>query len=72
MAQKANAETQNLERLLKESQIQVEACKKEIEIQKLEKENLEKRVSEVLESLSLFSTFCSQKRTEMQQPWTCT
>ncbi|XP_024018829.1 nuclear-pore anchor isoform X2 [Morus notabilis] len=49
VAQKANAETQNLERLIKESQIQVEACKKEIEIQKLEKENLEKRVSELLE-----------------------
>lgn len=54
VAQKANAETQNLDRLLKESQIQVESCKKEIEMQKLEKENLEKRVSEVLELFSLF------------------
>lgn len=53
MAQKANAEAENFERLLKESQIQVETCKKEIEIQKFEKENLEKRVSEVLEPLSL-------------------
>ncbi|GMN37189.1 hypothetical protein TIFTF001_042589, partial [Ficus carica] len=49
VAQKANAETQNLDRLLKESQIQVESCKKEIQMQKLEKENLEKRVSELLE-----------------------
>ena len=53
MAQKANAQSENLERLLKESQIQVEAAKKEIEIQKVEKENIEKRVSEVLELFSL-------------------
>lgn len=47
MAQKANAETENLERLLKESQVQVEAYKKDIDSQKFEKEHLEKRVSEV-------------------------
>ncbi|PON79571.1 Nucleoprotein TPR/MLP [Trema orientale] len=49
VAQNANSEAENLERLLKESQVQVEACKKEIEIQKLEKEHLEKRVSELLD-----------------------
>ncbi|KAL5568783.1 hypothetical protein UlMin_025358 [Ulmus minor] len=49
VAHKANAQTENLERLLKEREIELEACKKEIEMQKLEKENLEKRVSELLE-----------------------
>ncbi|XP_062093054.1 nuclear-pore anchor [Humulus lupulus] len=49
VAQKANVEFENLEKLLKESQIQVEACNKEIHIQRLEKEQLEKRVSELLE-----------------------
>ncbi|KAF3448815.1 hypothetical protein FNV43_RR09528 [Rhamnella rubrinervis] len=49
IAQKANIETENLERLLKERQIEVEACRKETEMQKLDKERLEKRVSEILE-----------------------
>ncbi|PON44121.1 Nucleoprotein TPR/MLP [Parasponia andersonii] len=49
VAQKANSEAENLERLLTESRVQVEACKKEIDIQKLEKEHLEKRVSELLD-----------------------
>ncbi|KAM6599127.1 nuclear-pore anchor isoform X1 [Cannabis sativa] len=49
VAQKANVEIENMEKLLKESQIQVEACNKEILIQKLEKEQLEKRVAELLE-----------------------
>ena len=48
VAHKANVQTENLERLLKERQIELEAYKKEIEMQKLEKENLEKKVSEVL------------------------
>ena len=65
MAQKANAQSENLERLLKESQIQVEAAKKEIEIQKVEKENIEKRVSEVFELFSL-SLSLSLKHTHIQ------
>ncbi|KAF3456445.1 hypothetical protein FNV43_RR01095 [Rhamnella rubrinervis] len=45
---KANIETENLERLLNERQIEVEACRKEIEMQKLDNERLEKRVSELV------------------------
>ncbi|CAN6689128.1 unnamed protein product [Malus baccata var. baccata] len=49
ISQKANAETENLERLLQERQIELEACKKEIEMQKSEKEHSEQRVRELLE-----------------------
>lgn len=48
ISQKANIETQNLERLLRERQIELEACRKEIEMLKTEKDHLEKRVHEVL------------------------
>lgn len=48
MTQKARVETEKLEILLRERQIEVEACKKEIEMQKVEKDHLEKRVCEVL------------------------
>ncbi|KAG6675327.1 hypothetical protein I3842_15G095500 [Carya illinoinensis] len=48
VVQKGRAKTENLESLLKEQEIEVEACKKEIEMHKLEKDNLEKRVSELL------------------------
>ncbi|TXG71410.1 hypothetical protein EZV62_006345 [Acer yangbiense] len=46
IAQKARAACDNLENLLRDKQIEVEACKKEIELQRMEKENLEKRVCE--------------------------
>ncbi|KAL5746674.1 hypothetical protein ACOSP7_027820 [Xanthoceras sorbifolium] len=49
VAQKARAACDNLENLLRDKQIEVEACKKEIELQRMEKENLEKRVSELLQ-----------------------
>ncbi|XP_021635125.2 nuclear-pore anchor isoform X2 [Hevea brasiliensis] len=49
VAQKAKAHSDNLESLLRERQIEVEACKKEIELERMQKGHLEKRVSEVLE-----------------------
>nr|CAN80561.1 hypothetical protein VITISV_040288 [Vitis vinifera] len=49
VAQKARIETENLEVLLRESQTEVETCKKEIEMQRTEKDQLEKRVGELLE-----------------------
>lgn len=48
------AKTENIESLLREREIEVEACKKEIEMHKLEKDNLEKRVSEVLHVGNVF------------------
>lgn len=48
ISQKANIETQNLERLLRERQIELEACRKELEVLKTEKDHLEKKVHEVL------------------------
>lgn len=48
VVQKGRAETENLESLLREQEIEVGACKKEIEMHKVEKDNLEKKVSEVL------------------------
>ncbi|KAM3731717.1 hypothetical protein ACB098_11G003200 [Castanea mollissima] len=49
ITQKARTETENLESLLRERQIEVEACKKEIEMQKVERDNLETRFCELLE-----------------------
>ncbi|KAL6283070.1 hypothetical protein ACE6H2_013999 [Prunus campanulata] len=49
ISQKANIEIQNLERLLRERQIELEACRKELEMLKTEKDHLEKRVHELLE-----------------------
>ncbi|VVA22155.1 PREDICTED: nucleo TPR [Prunus dulcis] len=49
ISQKANIETQNLERLLRERQIELEACRKELEVLKTEKDHLEKKVHELLE-----------------------
>lgn len=49
LSQKASVERHNLERLLRDRQIEVEACKKEIEMQKMEKDQLEKRLGELLE-----------------------
>ncbi|XP_062158169.1 nuclear-pore anchor isoform X2 [Alnus glutinosa] len=49
VTQKARVETEKLESLLREREIEVEACKKEIEMQKVEKDRLEKRVCELLE-----------------------
>ncbi|GAY42514.1 hypothetical protein CUMW_067490 [Citrus unshiu] len=46
VAQKTKSDCDNLENLLRERQIEIEACNKEIEKQRMEKENLEKRVSE--------------------------
>jgi nucleoprotein TPR len=48
IAQKARAETESLESLLRERQIEVETCKKEIEMQKVERDNLETRICEVI------------------------
>ncbi|GFS36629.1 hypothetical protein Acr_00g0047040 [Actinidia rufa] len=42
-------ETEKLETFLRERQIEVEACKKEIEMQNTEREHLEKRINELLE-----------------------
>ncbi|CAK7326022.1 unnamed protein product [Dovyalis caffra] len=49
VAQNAKAQSDKLESLLREKQIEVEACKKEIEMDKVEKDRLEKRISELLE-----------------------
>lgn len=49
LAQKSRVETQNLERQLKERQIEVEVLKKEIETQRMEKSSQEKNVAELLE-----------------------
>ncbi|BAT93110.1 hypothetical protein VIGAN_07201200 [Vigna angularis var. angularis] len=49
LAQKARAETDNLENALKEREIELEGCKKEIETLKLEKDNLNNKVLELLE-----------------------
>ncbi|KAK4595107.1 hypothetical protein RGQ29_018748 [Quercus rubra] len=49
ITQKARTETENLESLLRERQIEVETCKKEIEMQKVERDNLETRFCELLE-----------------------
>ncbi|XP_043688308.1 nuclear-pore anchor isoform X2 [Telopea speciosissima] len=48
-AQKAIVEIDHIKTLLSEKQVELDACHKEIEMQKIEKEQLEKRVSEVLE-----------------------
>ncbi|KAK4797432.1 hypothetical protein SAY86_029758 [Trapa natans] len=48
-AQKFRIEYDNLEKLLREKQVEVETCKKEIEWQKGEKAQLEKRVSELVQ-----------------------
>ena len=47
IAQKARAETENVENLLKEKVIELEGCKHEIETLKMEKNSLEYKVSEV-------------------------
>ncbi|KAK9278500.1 hypothetical protein L1049_028066 [Liquidambar formosana] len=49
VAQKVKVETESLESLLRERQIEVEACKKEIELQRMEKYHLDKRIGELLE-----------------------
>ncbi|GAV64888.1 TPR_MLP1_2 domain-containing protein, partial [Cephalotus follicularis] len=49
VAHKARAEADKLDNLFREREIEVEACKKEIEMQRLEKEHLEKRICELLE-----------------------
>ncbi|KAG5549723.1 hypothetical protein RHGRI_014880 [Rhododendron griersonianum] len=51
VAQRARMEVEQLETLLRERETEVEACRKEIEKQKMEKEHLEKRVHEVLHLL---------------------
>ncbi|KAF5728140.1 hypothetical protein HS088_TW21G00283 [Tripterygium wilfordii] len=50
VAQKAKVDYENLESLLREKQIEVDACKKEIDMLKMEKDHLEKRVCELLET----------------------
>ncbi|KAK4285608.1 hypothetical protein QN277_002284 [Acacia crassicarpa] len=49
MAQKARAETESVENLLKEKEIELEGCKHTIETLKTEKSNLDYKVSELLE-----------------------
>ncbi|KAK2974228.1 hypothetical protein RJ640_016714 [Escallonia rubra] len=49
VAQKARIRTENLETLLGEREAEVDACKREIEMQKIEREHLRKRVDELLE-----------------------
>ncbi|KAI4323302.1 hypothetical protein L6164_022918 [Bauhinia variegata] len=49
IAQKASAETQNLENLLRERDIKLEGRKSEIEALKTEKDHLDQKVSELLE-----------------------
>ncbi|KAK4370532.1 hypothetical protein RND71_010007 [Anisodus tanguticus] len=53
-AQKMKIEVEGLEKLLNERQADVEACRKEIEMQKLDKEQLERRVSELVEKYKSF------------------
>lgn len=55
VAQKARADCDSLENQLRNKQIEVEAYEKEIELQRTEKEHLEKRASEVL---CLLVAFC--------------
>jgi len=47
LAQKARAGTEKLENALREREIELEGCKKEIETLKLEKDNLNNKVLEV-------------------------
>lgn len=47
LAQKARTETENLEKLLREREIELEGCKKEIETVKMEKDHLNHKVAEV-------------------------
>jgi len=47
LAQKVRAETENLENLLREREIELQRHKKEIGTLKMEKDNLNKKVSEV-------------------------
>ncbi|XP_010260814.1 PREDICTED: nuclear-pore anchor isoform X2 [Nelumbo nucifera] len=49
VAQKGRSEIDHLETLLREKQIEVDACQKEIMMQKMEKEHLENRIAELLE-----------------------
>ncbi|KAJ8761339.1 hypothetical protein K2173_001395 [Erythroxylum novogranatense] len=49
VAQKARAHSDSLESILRERQIEIEACRKEIELESVEKGHLERRVSELLE-----------------------
>lgn len=47
ITQKARIEVEHLETLLRDKQVTVESNQKEIEIQKIEKDNMEKRLLEV-------------------------
>ncbi|KAB1212855.1 Nuclear-pore anchor [Morella rubra] len=49
IVQKARVEKENLESLLSKTQIEMEACKKDIEMLKVEKDNQENRISELLD-----------------------
>ncbi|XP_050233770.1 nuclear-pore anchor [Mercurialis annua] len=48
VVQKARAEYDSLESLLREREVEIEASKKKIEMERMEKDHLEKRLSEVL------------------------
>ncbi|KAF7822471.1 nuclear-pore anchor [Senna tora] len=49
IAQKARSETENLDNLLSEKEKDLQGCKQEIETLKMEKDNLDHKVSELLE-----------------------
>nr|BAO49712.1 nuclear pore complex protein TPRb [Nicotiana benthamiana] len=53
-AQKMKIEVEGLQKLLNERQENVEACRKEIEMQRLDKEQLERRVNELVERYKSF------------------
>nr|BAO49711.1 nuclear pore complex protein TPRa [Nicotiana benthamiana] len=53
-AQKMKIEVEGLQKLLNERQENVEACRKEIEMQRLDKEQLERRVNELVERSKSF------------------
>ncbi|XP_052178509.1 nuclear-pore anchor isoform X2 [Diospyros lotus] len=48
-ARKARSESEDMQKLLRERETELDACKKEIEMQRMEKERLDKRVSDLME-----------------------
>ena len=53
VAQKVNAQRENLVSQIREKDIEIEACKKEIEMERVEKDHLARRVSEVCKTFDL-------------------
>ncbi|KAK4386790.1 Nuclear-pore anchor [Sesamum angolense] len=77
--QNVRIETENLEKLLRDRDTELEGCRKEIEILKMEKVHLEKRIDELVEKCNnvdlddynrlknLFSKFSLQARRKSEQ-----